>query len=113
MKVVITGGRDYQDEIRVWDILDALKPSYVYVGDCPTGVDHFVTRWCDETKTSHKIFTANWDKFGKRAGPLRNGAMLDDAGPQTVVIAFEGGRGTEDCVRQAKLKDMLVMRVEA
>src|SRR5205814_8336119 len=65
MKIVVTGGRDYQDTNMLYDVLSTLKPTKVFVGDCPTGVDRMVSEWCDEHKVSHTIFVANWDEFGK------------------------------------------------
>jgi YspA, cpYpsA-related SLOG family len=38
-------------------------------------------------------FPANWEKYGKSAGPKRNRQMLEEASPD-LVIAFPGGKGT-------------------
>jgi hypothetical protein len=56
---------------------------------------------------------ANWKEHGKAAGPIRNGNMLDEAGDEPLlVIAFKGGRGTADCVRQAISRNMIVLEVK-
>lgn len=44
---------------------------------------------------------ANWDFYGKKAGPIRNTWMLKYATPD-LVIAFPGGGGTADMVAQAE-----------
>jgi len=41
-----------------------------------------------------------WDKIGKKAGPLRNQRMLDEGKPD-LVVAFSGSGGTKDMVRRA------------
>ena len=50
-------------------------------------------------------FPANWDKHGKRAGPIRNQQMLDEGKPD-LVVAFhnniEQSKGTKDMVNRAK-----------
>lgn len=50
-------------------------------------------------------FPANWEKYGRAAGPIRNQQMLDEGRP-TVVLAFHNdianSRGTIDMVRRAR-----------
>lgn len=112
MKIVVTGGRDKKDFKNVKLVHDVLDPfrfliDKVFVGDAD-GVD----------KTTRKMFLdaivyhANWDLHGNAAGPIRNREMLEAAGKDAIVIAFPGGRGTENCVKQAKELGMIVLRVE-
>ncbi len=44
---------------------------------------------------------AEWSKYGRRAGPIRNKQMLDVGKPH-LVVAFPGGAGTANMVKQAK-----------
>jgi len=53
---------------------------------------------------------AEWDKFGRRAGPLRNEQMLREGKPD-VVVAFPGGRGTAHMVRIAKEAGIDVLEI--
>lgn len=50
-------------------------------------------------------FPAEWDRYGKAAGPIRNRQMLREFQPQ-IVMAFhrnlEGSRGTKDMITAAK-----------
>lgn len=55
-----------------------------------------------------KTFRADWGKYGKSAGPRRNKQMLDEGRPD-LVVAFEGGRGTADMVKQAKAAGVEVL----
>lgn len=59
------------------------------------------------------MFTADWDKHGKSAGPIRNQAMLSGTigDLADLLIAFPGGRGTEDCIRQADLLGIPLLEV--
>lgn len=71
----------------------------VVVGDCPTGVDAIVRDACEAWGLHVKVYVADWHEFGRRAGPYRNGQMVADGAIRC--LAFPGGRGTADCMRQA------------
>lgn len=45
-------------------------------GDCPTGVDNLMLELCAEWKLPYERYEADWEQYGKAAGPLRNRAML-------------------------------------
>lgn len=59
----------------------------------------------------HKEFPADWKRYGKAAGSIRNKQMLDEGKPD-LVVAFPGGRGTADMIRQAKAADVKVLEVK-
>lgn len=44
---------------------------------------------------------AEWDRLGRKAGPIRNQRMLDEGKP-ALVIAFPGGTGTAGMVAIAR-----------
>lgn len=115
MKIVCTGGRDFEDFEMVHHFLDRLQPKVVHVGDCPTGLDHYVREWCEieGNPVSITVHHANWEKFGKSAGPRRNRAMLEDAGDNAIVFAFRGGRGTASCTLIALELGMTVCEVKS
>lgn len=112
-RIVVTGGRDYRDWEKVSDTLDMLAPEEVFVGDCPTGVDHMVRIWCEDVGLKPEVFRADWGAFGNYAGPKRNGEMLKAATTTALLIAFEGGKGTSDCVRQAAALNFIVLEVKS
>lgn len=97
MIVAVTGSRTgFKDEQLINDVIGALKPNRILVGDCPTGVDAYVDNWwyCD-------IYRADWDTHGKAAGPIRNRVMLDE-GPDILLAFWDGkSRGTKDCINAA------------
>ena len=117
MKVVIvTGSRKWPSPVEVNAALDEHCPDLVVHGGCYVGVrprvclgaDYWAHRWCSMTDTDEHIFRAKWGQ-GRRAGPLRNKAMLL-AYPKALVLAFPlGGPGTADCMRQAKRLGMEVV----
>lgn len=117
MKIVVTGGRDHMLPSHVYKTLNTLYHISrglirIGCGDCPTGVDESVRLWCTENpEVAYVRYVANWAAQGKAAGPIRNTVMLTEFIP-AFVLAFPGGRGTEDCVRRARSMNIPVLRVE-
>jgi len=109
-EIIVTGGRNYDDSPMMCDVLNFLAPSRVIQGGAP-GADTLAVFWCEAEDVEHKTYIADWATHGRAAGPIRNKEMLD-AHPEAVVVAFPGGRGTEDCVRQAQSRNMIILRVE-
>lgn len=99
MRVAFTGGRR---GIAASAKLDGLRHRHniteVYVGDA-MGVDRDVYDWAKQRGIKVTKFKAHWDVWGNMAGCVRNGKMLDEK--PDLLIAFPGGRGTQDCVNQA------------
>jgi hypothetical protein len=52
-------------------------------------------------------YKADWDTYGKSAGPIRNQKMLDTG--IDYVIAFPGGRGTEHMKKIARKAGVTVI----
>lgn len=116
MRIIVTGGRDFDNDILIYHILSSLNPTVIGVGDCPTGVDRKVMEWVkrmdsDGRKPFLTVYKADWKTHGKAAGPIRNKAMIDGEAPW-FCLAFPGGKGTEDCIRQCKEAEIPVLRVE-
>ena len=65
------------------------------------GVDTVAVDWAVVNWLPFKEFPAQWDKYGKSAGFIRNKQMLDEGKPD-LVIAFPGGIGTKMMVNLSK-----------
>lgn len=109
---IITGGRDYTDRDRVWTTLDTYR-SYItlVVQGGARGADKLAADWAAARGVPCETFVADWAAHGKAAGPLRNRQMLE-AHPDAVVVAFPGGRGTANCVSEARRRGMRLLLVE-
>lgn len=55
---------------------------------------------------------AEWTKYGKSAGPIRNGKMLDLQPTRVLAFCRNRSRGTMDCVRQATERRIPVELIE-
>jgi hypothetical protein len=120
MRVLVCGGRDYDDKRHVWDTLDRIaevsaeqplgkRPFVIVHGACRSGVDELADAWAVSNYILIDEFPADWTSHGRAAGPIRNQRMIDDGRPD-LVIAFPGGRGTADMVSRAERAGIKVVR---
>jgi hypothetical protein len=110
VRLLVCGGRDYHDRDRLFGILSALNPALIIHG-AARGADALADEWARSHAVGIKSFPADWTLHGKSAGPRRNVLMLHEGHP-TLVVAFPGGRGTEDMVRRALAAGVTVLRIK-
>lgn len=104
MRVLVCGGRDYTSCATLFAILDQvhrLKPVTCIIAGEAHGADTLARHWAQSRGVAFEGYPADWQKHGKSAGYIRNKQMLTEGCPDKV-IAFPGGRGTADMVRQAR-----------
>ena len=112
MKVIIAGGRYFDDYERLCSYCDYLlqnKDDIEIVSGCAKGADKLGERYASERGYPVKRFPADWGTHGNRAGYLRNEemALYGDA-----LIAFWDGnsKGTQHMIRIAE-NNMLETRI--
>ena len=108
MRLLVCGGRDYEDLETLFAVLDCIRPHVVIAGGA-TGADALAEIWAINRGVPRTIFKADWTKHGKAAGPIRNRQMMSEGKPD-MVLAFPGGRGTENMVRLATDAGIPVVR---
>lgn len=116
MKVLVCGGRDYNDYERVKGVLDKLFDRFggeggfqIIQGEAP-GADTLARRWAEDNGVETIGFRADWERYGKRAGFIRNSQMLNEGQPN-LVIAFPGGKGTAMMVDLAMKANVQTIRI--
>jgi hypothetical protein len=110
LMMLVTGGREFNDAARVARVLDGMQsrhPGFCVVQGGARGADMLAKSWCQQNGVPCITFDAHWEYYGKRAGGLRNGWMLDYLDID-FVAAFPGGPGTADMKRRAKLRGIPV-----
>ena len=111
-RVLVCGGRDYNDSLRVIAVLDRvhrLRTISCVIHGNAKGADTCAALWAEMRSVDALAFPAQWDLYGKRAGFLRNTQMLDEGLPDAV-IAFPGGVGTAMMVKISEDRGIPVMR---
>ena len=117
IKVIIAGTRDFNDyaflKKNVDYFLQGINPNseeIEIVSGNARGADKLGERYAKEHNLPVKLFPANWDKYGKTAGYLRNQEM---ANYSDLLIAFwdEKSKGTKHMIDIAKKQDLTVIVV--
>lgn len=104
VRFVICGGRSYTDAAKMYAVLQPICdefPKARFAQGGAFGADLLARQWLRKRGYPCRTFYADWRAHGKKAGPMRNRQMLEGFQPD-VVIAFPGGKGTRDCITQAK-----------
>jgi hypothetical protein len=103
MKLLVCGGRTFTDKRWLESVLNkisAVKDIDLLIHGGARGADKLAGEWAFAIGVRVKECRADWSKFGKAAGPMRNSEMLKLK--PDLVVAFPGGKGTADMVRKAK-----------
>lgn len=107
MRILICGGRNYNGDVPWNHVMSVLarihrdSPISAIIQGGASGADLLARCWAEMYGVKCITVPALWDEHGKAAGPIRNKRMLVDFKPD-LVVAFPGGRGTADMVRQAQ-----------
>ena len=117
--MLVCGGRDYDNRERLFGVLDkALRAatlaerSFALVHGNARGADKLSHEWAAARQVNDvRVYPADWNTHKKAAGPIRNNLMLTDGQPH-VIIAFKGGNGTADMIRQGKKAGVPVYKVK-
>lgn len=105
--VLVTGSREWTDTAKIYAALQKHLGNEIQAilvhGDCPTGADAIANSWAQsQPGIAVDAQPANWERFGRSAGPRRNQAMVDRGAD--ICLAFPKGqsRGTRHCMRAAE-----------
>jgi hypothetical protein len=115
MRLLVCGGRTFADASLLRQTLDELhasRPVTALIHGTAQGADSLAGEWAEKHRLPVLKFRPDWKKYGNRAaGPIRNKKMLTDGKPD-LVVAFKGGDGTKDMVRQARAAAVTVLVIE-
>ena len=91
---------DFDATFKAFKMLNNVE--YIVSGGCPKGGDRFAEIIAKTTNTRIKIFPANWEKYGKRAGFLRNDDIARMSDVLIACVSDDRTGGTEDTIRKFK-----------
>lgn len=113
MKVLVCGGRNYDNYLELCKTMTTIHsnlPIDEVIHGGAKGADTLAGEWAEGAGIPVRVFKADWHKHGRSAGPIRNKQMLVEGKPD-IVVAFPGGRGTQNMVNQAEKAGVKVFRV--
>ena len=119
MRILVCGDRKWDNHELIQDKFREVagkEEELIIIHGCCSGADEqseavlwHVRRVCkicvDSTCRFDVVrFPADWDKYGKAAGPIRNQQMIDEGKPD-IVLAFHNNiaksKGTMDMIKRA------------
>ena len=114
IRIIIAGGRDFTDRYQMgtelWNLFGGFKPGtwerFEVVCGMARGADLLGKDWANMQALGIKEMPADWDKYGKSAGHIRNHEMAVYAAagnPYGYLIVFWDGKstGTESMINVA------------
>lgn len=119
-RIIIAGTRTFDDYAllrkTMCNLFGHVPPSQMEVmsGHCLTGADHYGEVFAKRNGIRLTLFPADWKKYGKAAGPVRNRQMAEYAAPDGYCVIFWDGksRGSRNMIAEAKkagVKTVIVM----
>lgn len=109
MKVIVCGGRGYADKERLYNVLTEVHQeqgiTHLIHGAAP-GADSLAGQWARDAGVQEVVCPANWNNYGRAAGPRRNLKMAELA--PDLVIVFPGGHGTHNMATTAATRGLKV-----
>lgn len=107
MKVLVCGSRHFHDYYKLCNTMDDLnldekQPITIISGEA-RGADTLAKQYAEECGWDYVGYPADWNTYGKRAGPIRNSQMLVEGKPD-LVVAFlaPNSRGTKHMIEIAQ-----------
>lgn len=109
MRVIIAGSRSVTEaEVRMaLQRCSWIGFASAVVSGTARGADTFGENWANEQQIEIHRYPADWAQYGKRAGPLRNKVMADNA--EGLVAVWDGqSRGTHSMIELAQKQGLRV-----
>jgi hypothetical protein len=104
MKVLVSGSRYYNDYQKILSIVKSFDIDLLIAGGC-RGADTLAVRAARQCGIKYIEYPADWQRFGKSAGPRRNQIMLDMEKPDLILVFhpdLSNSKGTKDMLIRAK-----------
>jgi len=104
LRVLVCGSRYYTNYRKVLEQLRKLNVELVIAGAC-RGADSLAVKAARACGIPYVEFPADWQTFGKAAGPIRNAKMLKEGKPDFVLVFHpdvENSKGTKHMLSLVK-----------
>jgi hypothetical protein len=109
LRLAIVGSRTFKNFKRFKEILDKLRGNGLKVSRITSGgaigADSLAEKYAKQNDIPLHIYKPDWDKYGKRAGFIRNHEIVDNS---DFLIAFWNGvsKGTQHSIMLAEQKQI-------
>lgn len=102
MKLAVVGSRDITDEELIINSINSITngtvESLTIISGGARGVDTIAANWAKNNDIPLIVFKADWNKFGKKAGMIRNNDIIGEC---DIVLAIWDGKskGTHHSIK--------------
>lgn len=119
-RLLVCGGQNFTDRGLLNCVLDHVLPAKVHPiemvieGEAP-GADTLAREWAEANGIQVEPYPADWTRYGRDAGPIRNKQMLEQGRPTYAVAFYDRpraeSRGTADMVRRLERAGIEVLEI--
>ena len=117
IKILVTGDRYWDDYETVLAVLSEFPPGTILIHGACDGADIICGEIAKALGFIVRDYPANWNEFGKRAGPIRNQQMINVEHtvdePFNLCIAFHNNikdsKGTFDMMKRSKKANIMTL----
>lgn len=105
MRILVTGSRRWTDTKLIHEVLEpwfTSHPDAVLVHGAAVGADTIAKNIWVSFGGKVEPHRADWSKYGKAAGPIRNREMVEAGADVCLAFMLPDSTGTADCVKRAK-----------
>jgi len=105
LRVLVCGSRDWEDGTFMLKHLRQLPKGTTIIEGAAPGADTLAALYAKQLGFEIDEYPANWGKYHRAAGPIRNKQMLEEGQPDVVLAFHEDiaeSKGTRDMCIQAK-----------
>jgi hypothetical protein len=104
-RILITGSRNWTDEKTLYAALNLQLMLHgkdmIIVHGAAHGADSLAAKWASANRIKQEQYPAQWRRYGKGAGPIRNQEMVDLGADVCLAFPMPGSVGTLHCMRIA------------
>ena len=118
-RLLVTGSRTWTDHeairaelSRAWKQLGKHPGTVLVHGACPTGADKIADEVWHEWGMPVEPHPADWGRYGRRAGPIRNTLMVRAGADHVLAFPVGHSPGTRGCIRTARQAGLNVQVIE-
>lgn len=113
MNVIIAGSRSFDDYRKLEEVCDNIlkdiaadKDITIFSGGAK-GADNLGERYAQEREYNLKRFPADWKRYGRKAGPIRNCLMAQEA--DMAIIFWDGlSKGAKSMISIARKEGLIL-----
>ena len=117
VRVLVTGSRAWSDSAAIEGALDRLHAEHgdrlvIVHGACRWGADVLAERWARRRGVAVERWPADWARLGRRAGMVRNAAMVASGPDLCLAFIRDRSPGASHCAAAAEAAGIPTVRCQ-